>query len=136
MPSFNRIKETCLYVKDLDATREFYQNKLGLTCFKHEGGRHVFFEIGDDVLLCFNADITKVHDSLPSHYGEGYMHLAFECPKEEYEDWKEKCQNAGIAIEHEEDWGEGQLSFYFRDPDNHLLEVVMPGLWKHLVSSY
>lgn len=132
MPSFNRIKESCLYVRDLEKTRDFYENKLGLRCFKHEDGRHVFFEVGDDVLLCFNSEDSKDLDSLPNHYAEGYMHLAFECDKDEYQNWKELVNSAGIEIEHEEDWGSDQKSFYFRDPDKHLLEVVMPGLWKHL----
>jgi len=123
-----------LYVTNIDRCRDFYEGKLGLKCFRHQDGRHVFFEVGDDVLLCFVSEDTKKLASLPAHYGEGYMHLAFECDKEAYAEWKQLVKDQGIKIEHTEDWGDGQESFYFRDPDNHLLEVVMPGLWKHLSS--
>lgn len=135
MPTINKIKETCLYVSDLDQSFEFYENKLGLKCFTHNDGRHVFFEAGDTVLLCFLSESTRDGESLPSHYGEGYMHLAFECPEEDYESRKEQVETAGIEIEHVESWGGEQESFYFRDPDGHLLEVIKPGLWKHLIQT-
>ncbi len=133
MPQFTKIKETCLYVSDLNVSRSFYEGKLGMRCFAHEDGRHAFFEAGDSVLLLFLSEATKALEKLPSHYGEGYMHLAFECEQEEYDDWKRAVERAGIEIEHTEDWGGDQESFYFRDPDGHLLEVIMPGLWRHLV---
>jgi hypothetical protein len=35
----------------------------------------------------------------------------------------------GIAIVHEEPWGDRFRSFYFHDPDGHVLEVVPAGMW-------
>jgi len=40
---------------------------------------------------------------------------------------------AGIEIEQEVDWNIGMLSFYFRDPDNHLVEIVQAGFWEKLI---
>jgi hypothetical protein len=37
--------------------------------------------------------------------------------------------NKGIDIEHEQEWPGNFKSFYFRDPDKHLLEVVQTGMW-------
>lgn len=125
-----KIKETCLYVQDLAASKEFYHNKLGFKVIGEVAGRHVFFRAGASVLLCFNPEASKKSKNLPPHFGSGQLHLAFEVEKEQYQPWKQKVQDLGITIEQEFDWGGGFLSFYFRDPDEHLLEVVMEGMWE------
>ncbi len=126
---FTRIKETCLYVKDLQRTREFYAGKLGLPEIGFAEGRHLFFRAGESVLLCFNAEATARDNSLPPHFGSGEQHFAFESSVDDYPAWKKKIEDAGITIEHEADWKNGIQSFYFRDPDNNLAEIVMSGLW-------
>lgn len=125
-----QIKETCLYVSDLEASKEFYHGKLGFEVIGEVKSRHVFFRAGASVLLCFISEASKQSKTLPPHFGSGQLHLAFEVEKEFYERWKHKVEDAGIAIEQEFDWGGGFLSFYFRDPDQHLLEVVMEGMWE------
>lgn len=127
---FTKIKETCLYVSDLEQTKAFYQGRLGLEVIGEVAGRHVFFRAGSSVLLCFMAEASKQAAKLPPHYGSGQLHLAFEVEKEAYQKRKEEVQQQGIALEQEFDWGGGFLSFYFRDPDQHLLEVVMTGMWE------
>ena len=127
---FLQIKETCLYVKDLTETRKFYSGKLGLEIIGEVPERHVFFRAGRSVLLCFIAEASKKGDTLPPHYGSGNLHLAFEVAPESYEDQKAIIHNLGIEIEHEHEWPNGLRSFYFRDPDNHLLEIVMTGMWE------
>ena len=127
---FLQIKETCLYVKDLEETRKFYAGKLGLEVIGEVASRHVFFRVGSSVLLCFMPEASKIGDSLPPHYGSGHLHLAFEVAPENYEDHKAIIHNLGIEIEHEHTWPTELKSFYFRDPDNHLLEVVMTGMWE------
>jgi catechol 2,3-dioxygenase-like lactoylglutathione lyase family enzyme len=125
-----KIKETCLYVTELERTRQFYQGKLGLDVIGEVKGRHIFFRAGASVLLCFIPEVSKKPGTLPPHFGSGQLHLAFEVSPEAYEGWKEKIQHSGIPIEQEYDWGRGFKSFYFRDPDQHLLEVVMEGMWE------
>jgi catechol 2,3-dioxygenase-like lactoylglutathione lyase family enzyme len=126
---FLQIKETCLYVNDLEETRKFYAGKLGLEIIGELANRHVFFRVGNSVLLCFLPEASKIGDTLPPHFGSGNLHLAFEVSPENYEDHKAIINNLGIEIEHEHTWPNGLNSFYFRDPDNHLLEVVMTGMW-------
>lgn len=126
---FRQIKETCLYVRDLERTRSFYTEKIGLEEISFVPGRHVFFRAGSSVLLCFNPEVTAVDEKLPPHYGRGHLHLAFECENAEYDSWMEKIKAAGIEISHEATWREGLRSFYFHDPDGHVLEIVEPGIW-------
>ncbi|MDZ7693786.1 MAG: VOC family protein [Balneolaceae bacterium] len=92
---FSQIKETCLYVQDLDKTEAFYKNKLQLDVIGKEEGRHVFFRVGSSVLLCFIADATKKEDVLPAHYGQGSLHIAFEVPKEQYKEIKAADSSKG-----------------------------------------
>ena len=126
---FTQIKETCLYVSDLEKTKSFYCNKLGLELISLVKGRHVFFRAGTSVLLCFIAETTKDEKTLPPHFASGQIHLALEVEIGNYDNCKENISLAGIKIEHEEEWGNDFRSFYFRDPDNHLLEVVQKGMW-------
>ena len=124
-----QIKETCLYVYDLEETKAFYHGKLGLDVIGHVKDRHIFFRAGSSVLLCFIAEATKVESSLPSHYASGHIHLAFEVDQENYNAWKEKISQWNIEIIQEQGWQKGLSSFYFRDPDGHLLEIVPVGIW-------
>jgi catechol 2,3-dioxygenase-like lactoylglutathione lyase family enzyme len=123
------IKETALYVKDLERTKHFYHDLLGFPLIGYVKDRHVFFRVGSCVLLCFNAETTKNDVLLPPHFAEGHQHIAFEVAKEEYDDWKKKILELGIAIIHEHQWSNDFKSFYFNDLDSHVLEIVPTGMW-------
>ncbi|MCH8905051.1 MAG: VOC family protein [Bacteroidetes bacterium] len=128
MVNFTQIKETGIYVMDLERTKAFYHGLLNLDIISEESGRHIFFRVGTSVLLCFIAEATKMDKELPAHYGTGEQHYAFEVNQEDYEKCKSEFNKLGIAIEKEVTWN-GARSFYFRDPDNHLGEVVMEKMW-------
>ncbi len=130
MLKINKIKETCLYVRSLSQSKDFYNGLLQFPVIGEVEERHVFFRAGGSVLLCFIAEAAAQSVKLPPHHGSGHLHLAFEVSKERYATTKAQIEQAGINIEQEFDWGKGFLSFYFRDPDNHLLEVVMEGMWE------
>lgn len=127
---FRQIKETCLYVSDLDKTEDFYQKKIGLPVISKVAHRHIFFRAGSSVLLCFLAEVTKNEKNLPPHFAYGKQHIAFEASPEDYLKWRKIIQEEGIKITHEQDWKEGLKSFYFEDPDGHVLEIVPAGIWE------
>ena len=122
------IKETSLYVKNLEATRVFYEERLGLKVIILEKNRHVFFRAGSSVLLCFLHGSTK-NGSLPSHAANGSIHVAFEVAEKDYFACKDKIKKAHIESIQEQEWKTGLKSFYFRDPDGNLLEIVQEGVW-------
>ncbi|MCS6904361.1 MAG: VOC family protein [Bacteroidia bacterium] len=124
-----KIKETCIYVSDLERTKNFYHSLLELPVISFVPGKHVFFRAGSSVLLCFIAEDSRQKIVPPPHYGYGQLHFAFEVPPEKYEAAKAFVQSKGIAIEYEQNWPGGFHSFYFRDPDGHCLEVVPTGMW-------
>lgn len=127
---FNQIKETCLYVKDLNACQAFYEGILGLTVLSKVEGRHIFFRCGTSVLLCFIAEATRKEQTLPPHFADGKQHIALEVTLASYDAAKRKLEAAGIRITHEQSWKAGLKSFYFEDPDGHVLEIVPPGIWE------
>jgi len=123
------IKETCIYVKDLEHTKDFYSEKLGLTLISFVQNRHVFFRAGSSVLLCFVAEETQKQMELPPHGAQGSIHFAFEVHREYYNEAMEQIINAGILILHKQFWKGNLQSFYFHDPDNNVVEVIEQGLW-------
>ncbi len=126
---FTQIKETSLYVKDLEATEKFYREVMQLPVITRMAGRHVFLRAGSSVLLCFLRDVKIESAELPVHYGSGQMHIAFEADAVHYARWKERLQQYNIEIEHTARWPSGKESFYFRDPDGHLLEIAETLMW-------
>ncbi len=127
---FTQIKETVLYVRDLERTRAFYNEKLELPVVSFIEESHVFFRAGTSMLLCFLPEKTKVKEDPPPHYAEGNIHLAFEAKPEDYRAWKERVKERNIPIEQVHHWKKGtRESFYFRDPDGHLLEILEGNIW-------
>jgi len=124
------IKETCLYVRDLEATRHFYEGLLGLPVISEVPGRHIFFRAGASVLLCFIATQTALDNELPPHGASGVIHFAFEVAKVDYEQTREELRATGVRLLQEHCWPGNRRSFYFSDPDGHLAEVIEEGLWE------
>ena len=125
-----QIKETCLYISDLEQSRQFYEGKLKLPVIGFVDHRHIFFRAGSSVLLCFIAETALQSKNLPPHGAAGKQHFAFQVAAPAYAAYKEQIKAIGITITHEEKWPNGFESFYFEDPDGHVLEVVPEGMWE------
>lgn len=128
--NFLKIKETCLYLNDLEKAKEFYHHLLGLEVIHYLPGKHLFFRAGTSVLLCFNPEESRKKESPPAHFGGGNQHFAFEIRLSEYAKTKKEIQEKGIEIIDELTWDSGKESFYFRDPEGNILEIVPDeGVW-------
>lgn len=123
------IKETCLYSSLLEETLDFYTKALDLKVYDYQPGKHLFLIAGNSMLLFFNPEDSRKKDTPPPHFGSGKMHVAFEVTQDEYESAKKHILENEIDIIHEETWSNGTHSFYFNDPNGHVLEIVTPGLW-------
>jgi catechol 2,3-dioxygenase-like lactoylglutathione lyase family enzyme len=134
MPDVTGVVETCLYVDDLERATRFYEDVLE---FKRLVGDERFCALsvaGRSVLLLFVkgtalAAIPTPGGMIPPHDGAGNQHVAFAIPGLAEEAWKRRLRDRGIAIESTVDWPRGGRSLYFRDPDQHLLELITPGCW-------
>ncbi|MGK7391188.1 MAG: VOC family protein [Candidatus Cyclobacteriaceae bacterium M2_1C_046] len=126
---FTGIKETCIYIKDLEQAKAFYYEKLGLEIISYVEEKHIFFRAGNSVLLCFNPEDSKIKDSPPPHFANGPIHFAFEVPQQDYQNAKEEIRLKGIEIIDEVTWKSGLESFYFKDFAGNVLEIVPEGVW-------
>ena len=128
------ILETCLYAADLDAAEAFYRDVLGLEPVTKAEGRHVFFRLGDQMLLIFNPKSTQSpspDSKLPMlpHGTVGPGHICFRASASEIEDWRARLVAKGITIEADFIWPGGGRSIYFRDPANNCLEFAESRIW-------
>ncbi len=129
MKEILKIKETCLYINDLEKAVDFYHNLLGLEVIHYLKDHHAFFRAGSSVLLCFNPESSKNKTSPPPHFANGNQHFAFEVAQEDYKSCKMKIQSLGIEVIDKLTWNSGQESFYFNDPEDNVLEIVPIGIW-------
>jgi len=134
-PAIEGIVETILYVTDLPRAVAFYRDALGLEPMTGDPARFQSFQAGaGQVLLLFKQGTTLVPTPvpggvIPSHDGSGPHHLGLAVTSENYERWHGYLTARGITIESDARWPRGGRSLYFRDPDNHLLELITPGIW-------
>ena len=134
MPKIVGVLETALYVDDLDRAAHFYEGVLGLKPINKDQ-RFAGYDAGPrSVLLLFKRGSTletvyMPGGTIPPHGGEGVLHVAFAIDADALAGWEAHLQAHKVAIEARMDWPRGGKSIYFRDPDNHLLELATPGLW-------
>jgi catechol 2,3-dioxygenase-like lactoylglutathione lyase family enzyme len=134
MPAVTGVVETCLYVDDLERSARFYEDVCE---FKRLSGDERFcaLSVADrNVLLLFRRGATLESvptpgGAIPPHDGGGHLHVAFAISAAAEGDWRQRLGERGIVIESTVDWPRGGRSLYFRDPDQHLLEVITPGCW-------
>lgn len=128
------ILESAIYAADLAAAETFYASVLGLPVIARVTGRHVFFRVGEGVLLVFNPDATEVPSSnpalpVPTHGARGAGHVCFAASREEIAAWRQRVLAADVEVEAEFDWPNGARSLYVRDPAGNSVEFAEPGLW-------
>ncbi|MCX2744916.1 VOC family protein [Mangrovivirga sp. M17] len=124
-----QIFETCLYSRNLEAAKTFYVDRLGFSLYTYVPDTLLFLKMKSGMLLIFNPDKSKDKEGLPPHFAEGKQHIAFNIDEEKYEKVKMELQKEGIDIIHEEKWPSGSKSFYFEDPEGHVLEFVPAKVW-------
>jgi catechol 2,3-dioxygenase-like lactoylglutathione lyase family enzyme len=130
-PQVNGILETSLYVEHPTQSVEFYRRVFGfepIDTDQKEGitdeTRLCAMRAGDrSVLLLFKRGATADTNAT------GAIHVAFGISRSELPAWEAWLSRLGIKIEQRKTWKYGGVALYFRDPDDHLLEVVTPGVW-------
>jgi catechol 2,3-dioxygenase-like lactoylglutathione lyase family enzyme len=135
MPSIHGILETALSVKDPRTSAEFYRQLFGFSVLL-ESERLIALDVaGRNVLLLFKAGATSEPFAtpggvIPGHAGAGESHVAFSIASDEVPQWLERLKAGGVAMESRVKWPTGSESLYFRDRDEHLIELITPGFWR------
>jgi catechol 2,3-dioxygenase-like lactoylglutathione lyase family enzyme len=133
-PTISRIVETAVYVSDLVRSREFYCDVLGADVLLDTPRLLALGIGGESVLLLFQRGATTEPlqtpgGVVPPHGAEGVQHFAFAIAPNALDLWREHLTRTGVGIESEVRWPRGGRSLYLRDPDNHSVELITPGLW-------
>ncbi len=136
MPTLNGVLETALYVADMQRARDFFETVMRLAPFTADH-RFTAYDVGNQtVLLLFLHGETQQTvilpdemGTIPPHDGEGRVHMALAIGVDQLDAWETQLHEHGIEIEGRTHWPRGGESLYFRDPDDHLLELATPGVW-------
>jgi catechol 2,3-dioxygenase-like lactoylglutathione lyase family enzyme len=128
------ILETSLYVADVERAKSFYQSLFGFECLLTDERLCALAVDGKQVLLLFRkrGSVNSVEipgGTIPGHDGSGETHVAFSIAPSQFAEWRERLQEQNVAIESTVRWPRGGQSLYFRDLDNHLIELSTPGVW-------
>jgi len=141
VPTTSGVIESCLYVADVDRAAEWYRQIFGFAIIFQQGDRLRALEVGQQhVLLLFKQGASLSPTVLPGgvlppHDGSGPAHIAFSMRTAEAEEWEKHLSSHGVDIEGRVNWGENDKSLYFRDPDNHVLELISNDHWRKVAAS-
>jgi glyoxylase I family protein len=113
----NGIDHIVLHCKDVERAKKFYTEVLGMTVYR-EGGGQVFMHAGEQGVALFEA-----RDRAPFTAGNDLNHLALNVGAGTYETLKAELQRHGVEVGGRP--GEDRC-IYFRDPDGHRLQLVVP----------
>lgn len=134
------IVEAALYVEDLDRSIKFYQDLFDfqkeiygdLICVLRVPGRQALILFPKRIASEVSGPATPagaVEGAIPPHGGNGRLHVAFAIAASELEWWERRLSDRNIAVAGRVRWKRGGISLFFRDPDEHLVELITPGLW-------
>lgn len=128
------ILETALTVADPARSAAFYRRLFGPETLLENDRLVAMGVAGRDVLLLFRAGATSEPFAtpggvIPPHAATGSSHLAFLVAAEDLPAWRAQLDSADVPIESEVTWPTGTASVYFRDLDDHLVELMTPGFW-------
>jgi len=133
-PRLGGVLETALYTDDKPRLVRFFRETMGLACLRDEERLTAFDAGGASVILVFarggsveGEDTAAGH--IPGHDGSGPLHLAFKVTEQDFPLWQERLRAGGAPDLGEIVWPAGGRSWYFEDPDGHVLEIATPGLW-------
>ena len=111
------IDHVVFHVKDLPRARKFYVDFLGMEV-EHERDWQCFLKCGSQGVALF-----EVEDNEDVHAGSEVNHMALRLATGEYARVKATLENAGIEVHGRP--GDPHC-VYFRDPDGHRLQLLMP----------
>lgn len=118
------LAETSLNVENLERSRQFYQRVFGLKVLLEED-RLVGLELPGSAVLMLAAGYDPKN---PPRAGEVATHLSFSVAPHVLLEWERHLMMNGVVIEARIMQAHGGISLYFRDPDEHSLEVATSAL--------
>jgi catechol 2,3-dioxygenase-like lactoylglutathione lyase family enzyme len=110
-------------VSDIEASRKFYTEILGLTLVQAApAGGMMFLRAGNDHVILAKCDQPIQRNAKDSRRA----HHAFKVDADKYEDAKAYLASKGVEVFEEEDRKKGVFvgrQFYIHDPDGNVIEL-------------
>ena len=116
-----------LNVKDMKRAEEFYTRTLGFEVISRTetqtGLKHIEIDAGNMAIALFESPALDLEKANKTITEDGYLHFAFGASYDQFDSTIEGLKQKGVIIDGEpRDWGQS-VSIYFRDPDDHQLEI-------------
>lgn len=111
------VDHVVLHVSDIGRSKAFYTDILGMTVYREDDGQ-VFMHAGQQGVALF-----KKQGATQLAAGNDLNHLALNVAAGNYETLKTELEKAGVAVSGRP--GE-ERCIYFRDPDGHRLQLIVP----------
>ena len=110
------VDHVVLHVNDVQRSKKFYTEVLGMTPYREDDGQ-VFLHAGQQGVALF-----KKESGARLIAGNDLNHLALNVASGTYETLKAELEKHGVAVTGRP--GEDRC-IYFRDPDGHRLQLMM-----------
>jgi catechol 2,3-dioxygenase-like lactoylglutathione lyase family enzyme len=110
------VDHVVLHVSDVQRSKKFYTDILGMTPYREDDGQ-VFLHAGSQGIALFEKD-----DGRPLTAGNDLNHLALNVAAGTYETLKLELERQGVAVTGRP--GDDRC-IYFRDPDGHRLQLIV-----------
>ena len=128
MSAVKGISETALYVDDMRRSVAFYHRVFGFPVLTANDRLSALRAAPLQMLLIVRKGATvnplvTPEGTVPPHDGSGQLHIAFAVPSGQLNEWRATLEGHGVEIESEMKWEKGGQSLYFRDPDQHCIEL-------------
>jgi catechol 2,3-dioxygenase-like lactoylglutathione lyase family enzyme len=111
------IDHVVLHVEDVQRSKKFYTEVLGMTPYREDDGQ-VFLHAGRQGVALFRKE-----GGTPLTAGNDLNHLALNVASGSYETLKAELEKHGVAVTGRP--GEDRC-IYFGDPDGHRLQLTLP----------
>ena len=123
----NGLDHFALNVKDMKRAENFYTQVLGFPVIHrtetNAGLKHIEVDAGNVAIALFESpdlDLKTAHKTMTD---DGYLHFAFGSSYDQFDATMQALKKDGVIMDGEpRDWGKS-VSVYFRDPDDHQLEI-------------
>lgn len=123
MSTWLGLRHVALNVRDVSKSVDFYQNILGMKLEWQPDPDNAYLTSGGDNLALHRMESGSVSTHASA---QRLDHFGFVVKNpENVDEWAAQIRSRGVAVEKEpKTHRDGARSFYFRDPDQNLIQII------------